>query len=60
MAVLRRAGASDNAIRIEGVAFGLLPLRFLAGEKVMAWSSPAWLAPFALGVPARVAGPTGG
>jgi hypothetical protein len=39
---------------IEGVAFGLLPLRFLAGEQVMAWSRRAWLALFGLAVLAFV------
>lgn len=39
---------------IEGVVFGLLPLRFLAGEKVRAWSRRAWTILFGLGLLAFV------
>ena len=34
---------------IEGVVFGMIPLRFLAGEKLFAWNRPAWAALFGAG-----------
>jgi hypothetical protein len=39
---------------VEGVAFGLIPIRFLEGEKVMAWSRRGWIAIFGAGVLAFV------
>ena len=39
---------------IEGLAVGMLPLRFLDGRKVLRWSKPAWAALFFLGVFATV------
>ena len=39
---------------IEGLAVGMLPVRFLDGRKVMRWSKPAWAALFFLGVFATV------
>ncbi len=33
---------------IEGVVFGMIPLRFLAGEKLFRWSRPVWAALFGL------------
>jgi hypothetical protein len=39
---------------IEGLAVGMLPMRFLDGRKVMQWSKPAWAALFFLGVFATV------
>jgi Tol biopolymer transport system component len=39
---------------VEGVAFGLIPIRFLEGEKVMAWSRRGWFAIFGAGVLAFV------
>jgi hypothetical protein len=39
---------------IEGLAVGMLPMRFLDGRKVMRWSKPAWAALFFLGVFATV------
>ena len=35
---------------IEGLAVGMLPMRFLDGRKVLRWSKPAWAALFFLGV----------
>jgi Kef-type K+ transport system membrane component KefB len=35
---------------LEGVAIGLLPMRFLPGEAVMAWSRRAWAVLFGIGV----------
>ena len=35
---------------IEGAAFGLIPIRFLVGEKVMAWSRTGWTAIFGVSV----------
>jgi hypothetical protein len=35
---------------LEGVAIGLLPLRFLPGEAVLAWSRRAWAILFGIGV----------
>jgi hypothetical protein len=39
---------------IEGLAVGMLPMRFLDGRKVLRWSKPAWAALFFLGVFATV------
>lgn len=39
---------------IEGLAVGMLPMRFLDGRKVMRWSKPAWAVLFFLGVFATV------
>ena len=33
---------------VEGLLFGLLPLRFLSGEKLLRWSKPLWLAAYTL------------
>jgi hypothetical protein len=35
---------------IEGAAFGLIPIRFLVGEKVIAWSRAGWTAIFGVSV----------
>ena len=35
---------------IEGAAFGLIPIRFLVGEKVIAWSRGGWTAIFGVSV----------
>jgi hypothetical protein len=35
---------------LEGVAIGLLPMRFLPGEAVLAWSRRAWATLFGIGV----------
>jgi hypothetical protein len=35
---------------IEGLAVGMLPMRFLDGRKVLRWNKPAWAALFFLGV----------
>jgi hypothetical protein len=35
---------------LEGVAIGMLPLRFLPGEAVLAWSRRAWAILFGIGV----------
>jgi hypothetical protein len=39
---------------VEGLAVGMLPMRFLDGRKVLRWSKPAWAALFFLGVFATV------
>lgn len=39
---------------IEGLAVGMLPMRFLDGRKVLRWSRPAWAGLFFLGVFATV------
>ncbi|HEY4376594.1 MAG TPA: hypothetical protein VGM93_05525, partial [Acidimicrobiales bacterium] len=35
---------------VQGVVFGLLPLRFLDGEKVVQWSRAGWVALYGLGM----------
>jgi hypothetical protein len=42
--------AAIFAAGVEANVLGLLPLRFLAGEQVLAWSRPAWAAAFGLSV----------
>jgi hypothetical protein len=34
---------------IEGVVFGMIPIRFLAGSKLFAWSRAMWAALFGVG-----------
>jgi hypothetical protein len=63
LAAVRGWGDPDGAVTIllsaalttvvvagfEGVVFGLLPLRFLPGAAVFAWSRPTWTALFVIG-----------
>jgi hypothetical protein len=42
--------ASIWVVGIQAIVFGLLPLRFLDGEKLLAWSRPGWLAIYGLGL----------
>jgi hypothetical protein len=46
--------ASIWVVGIQAIVFGLLPLRFLDGENLLAWSRPGWLAIYGLGLFALV------
>jgi hypothetical protein len=46
LALLDTVLAALFAAGVEGNLLGLLPLRFLPGEAVLAWSRPAWAAAF--------------
>jgi dolichol kinase len=48
--VLQSALAAIAVAGLQSVVFGLLPLRFLDGRKVMDWSRAAWVALFGLGL----------
>ena len=50
--VLETALAAIVVGAVESLAIGLLPLRFLPGGLVFAWSRPAWIAAFAVGATA--------
>ncbi|MCU1455677.1 MAG: hypothetical protein JWN46_3823, partial [Acidimicrobiales bacterium] len=47
--VLDAALATMWVAGVQGLVFGLLPLRFLAGEKVVAWSRRGWAAIYLVG-----------
>ena len=49
LAVARTALAALMVAGLEGVVFGLLPMRFLPGETLFAWSRVAWGALLAIG-----------
>jgi hypothetical protein len=42
--VLREALTAVFVMGVEGVVFGLLPIRFLDGDKLLRWSKAAWCA----------------
>ena len=42
--------ATTWVVGVQSVVFGLMPLRFLDGEKVKAWSRTGWAALYALGM----------
>jgi hypothetical protein len=48
-AVLASIFAGLTVAGIEGIVFGMLPLRFLAGEHVFRWSRPRWALLYGLG-----------
>jgi hypothetical protein len=48
--ILESVLAAITVAGIEGIAFGLVPLRFLPGEPIFRWSRMSWSLPYAIGL----------
>jgi hypothetical protein len=48
--ILESVLAAITVAGIEGIVFGLVPLRFLPGEPIFRWSRLSWSLPYALGL----------